>query len=140
MPTPLTPKVAGTAGAQAYFDWTDVSDDSGVSYTLQVAIDADFNTIVLEKEDLSASEYTLTEEEKLEPAEKEAPYYWRVKTVDGAFNDSGWTHPGLFYVGFSWSSLPVWSWYAFGVVGAMVLVALGYWLWKKRARGKIRAV
>lgn len=139
-PTPLTPKVAGTAGAQAYFDWSDVSDDSGVSYTLQLAVDADFNAIVLEKEGLSTSEYTLTEEEKLEPAEKEAPYYWRVKTVDGAFNDSGWTHPGLFYVGFSWAASSNWVWYILGGMGVVLLGVLGFWLQRRRVRAKIRTL
>lgn len=139
-PTPLTPKVAGTAGAQAYFDWSDVSDDSGVSYTLQLAVDADFNAIVLEKEGLPTSEYTLTEEEKLEPADKEAPYYWRVKTVDGAFNDSGWTHPRLFYVGFSWAALSDWAWYILGGIGVVLLGMLGFWIQRRRVRAKIRTL
>jgi len=139
-PTPLTPKVAGTAGAQAYFDWSDVSDDSGVSYTLQLAVDADFNAIVLEKEGLPTSEYTLTEEEKLEPAEKEAPYYWRVKTVDGAFNDSRWTHPRLFYVGFSWAALSDWAWYILGGIGVVLLGVLGLWIQRRRVRAKIRTL
>lgn len=139
-PTPLTPKVAGTAGAQAYFDWSDVSDDSGVSYTLQLAVDADFNAIVLEKEGLPTSEYTLTEEEKLEPADKEAPYYWRVKTVDGAFNDSRWTHPRLFYVGFSWAALSDWAWYILGGISVVLLGMLGFWLQRRRVRAKIRTL
>ena len=91
MPVPLLPKVASTAEAEAYFDWTDIEDPSGVTYTLQVALDADFTTIVLQREGLLDSEYTITEEEKLESTEKEPPYYWRVKAVDGASNESDWT-------------------------------------------------
>jgi hypothetical protein len=139
-PTPLTPEVAGTAGTRAYFDWSDVSDDSGISYSLQVAVDPDFNAILLNKAGLEASEYTLTEEEELASAQKDAPYYWRVKAVDGALNESGWTYPRLFYIGFSWSSLPAWAWYVLGVVAAAVLGMLGYWLWQKRARGKTGTV
>lgn len=135
-PTPLTPKVAGTAGTRAYFDWSDTSDDSGISYTLQVALDPDFNYILLNKQKLEDSEYKLTEEEELETTQKDTPYYWRVKTVDGAFNDSDWTYPQLFYVGFSWSSLPAWAWYVFGIAAAVVLGALGYWLWGKKVRDK----
>jgi hypothetical protein len=137
-PTPLTPEVAGTTAARAYFDWSDVSDDSGISYTLQVAVDPDFNAILLNKVGLEASEYTLSEEEELASAQKDAPYYWRVKAVDGALNESEWTYPRLFYVGFSLSSLPLWAWYVLGIVAAAVLAIVGYWLWKKRARGKIR--
>ncbi len=135
-PTPLTPEVAGTTGARAYFDWIDVSDDSGISYTLQIAVDPDFNAILLNKEGLDSSTYTLTEEEKLESAQEDAPYYWRVKAVDGALNESGWTHPQLFYIGFSWSSLPVWALYVLGILVVVVLSTLGYRRWTKRARVK----
>jgi len=133
-PVPLRPKVGDTAAAEAFFDWEDVTDDSGVSYTLQVASDADFTTIVLEKEGLSSSEYTLTEEEKLESTEKEVPYYWRVKAVDGAFNESDWTYTISFHIGVSWASLPNWAWYIFGALGALVLGILGFWMWRRRAK------
>jgi hypothetical protein len=134
-PVPLRPEVADTAAAEAYFDWEDVTDPSGVSYTLQVASDADFTTIVLEREDLFSSEYTVAEEEKLEPTEKEAPYYWRVKAVDGAFNESEWTYPISFYVGVSWTSMPDWAWYIFAALGVLLLSILGFWL-RKRRRAK----
>jgi len=128
MPVPLLPKAASTAEAEAYFDWKDVTDPSGVSYTLQVASDADFTTIVLEKEGLPRSEYTVTKEEKLESTEKEVPYYWRVKAVDGASNESEWAPSGLFYVGFSWTSIPDWVWYTFYGLGGLLLVILGFWV------------
>ncbi len=139
-PIPLLPEVAATTGARAHFDWTDVSDDSGISYTLQVAVDTNFNAILLNRAGLETSEYTLTEEEKLASSQEDAPYYWRVKAVDGALNDSGWTYPRLFYIGFSWSALPVWAWYVLGIIVAAVLGILGYWLWTKRARGKARTI
>jgi hypothetical protein len=129
VPVPLLPEVAGTAEAEAYFDWEDVTDPSGVSYILQVASDADFTTIVLEKEGLSHSEYTVTEEERLEPTEKEA-YFWRVKAVDSASNESEWALPRLFYVGFSWTSMPDWIWYTFYGLGVLLLVFLGFWVRK----------
>jgi len=122
MPVPLLPKVAGMAEAEAYFDWEDVDDLSGVTYTLQVASDADFTTIVLENKGLIYSEYTITKEEKLEPTEKKTPYYWRVKAVDGASNESGWTPPWLFYVGFSWT---LYIWIGLGV---LLLTILGFWV------------
>ena len=134
MPVPLLPKVTSTAEAEAYFDWKDVTDPSGVSYTLQVASDADFTTIVLEKEGLSRSEYTVAEEEKLESTEKEAPYYWRVKAVDGTSNESEWTYPRLFYVGFSWASMPDWVWYTFYGLGVLLLGILGFWVRRKIAK------
>ena len=103
-----------------------------VAYTLQLATSEDFTpaSMVWVKEGLIASEYTVTEEEKLPSRSKEEPYYWRVKAVDGAANESGWSGAGQFYLGFS---LPDWTihlWWGLGVLGA----ALGcYWLGKRRA-------
>jgi len=135
-PTPLSPEIAGTTGKRAHFDWLDVSDDSGISYTLQVAVDSDFHAVLLNIAGLESSEYTLTEEEELESGQEEASYYWRVKAVDGALNESNWTYPRLFYVGFSLASLPVWALYVLGIVAATVLTMIGYWVWKNRFKGK----
>jgi len=129
VPVLLLPKVADTAEAKAYFDWEDVTDPSGVSYTLQVASDANFTNIVLEREGLPASGYTLSKEEKLESTGKEA-YYWRIKAVDGARNESEWSSPGLFYVGFSWTTMPNWVWYILYGLGALLLGVLGFWVRK----------
>ncbi len=139
-PTPLKPNIAGTTEARAYFDWSDVTDDSGITYTLQVAVDSDFNAILFNKEGLEASEYTLTEGEELASIQQDTPYYWRVKAVDSALNESGWSHPRLFYVGFSLSAMPVWAFYIIGIIAAAVLFMVGYWLWKQKTRGKSRTV
>jgi hypothetical protein len=139
-PIPLTPTIASTTKPKAYFDWSDVSDDSGISYTLQIALDSDFNVIVLNKTGLETSEYTLTAEEELEPAQKDTPHYWRVKAVDGALNESGWTYPRLFYVGASFTALPVWALYFLGVAAAVLLGILGFWLWRRRFRSQDRTM
>lgn len=139
-PTLLSPEVAGTTGARAHFDWLEVSDDSGISYTLQVAIDPDFNVVLLDKTGLEDSEYTLNQEERLEPVQEDDTFYWRVKAVDGALNESGWANPRLFYLGFSWSALPTWAWYALGIVAVTALAIVGYWLWKKLAKGKGKTI
>jgi len=133
VPVPLEPKVAGTAEVEVYLDWEDVTDPSGVSYSLQVAADAYFTDVVLEKEGLPRSEYTIAGEEKLDSTEKVA-YYWRVRAVDGAFNEGEWSMPALFYVGFFPMALPVWVWYILGVLGALLLAALGLWLRKRFAK------
>ncbi len=139
-PTLLSPEVAGNTGARAHFDWLEVSDDSGISYTLQVGVDSDFNVVLLNKTGLEDSEYTLSQEERLEPVQEDTPFYWRVKAVDGALNESGWANPRLFYIGFSWSSLPTWAWYSLGIVAVTVLAIVGYWLWKKVTKGKARTI
>lgn len=132
VPVLLSPKVASTAEVETYFDWEDVTDPSGVSYTLQVASDANFTTLVLEKEGLQHSEYTVAKGEELESTGKKA-YYWRVKAVDGASNESEWAPPGLFYVGFSPTSMPGWVWYIFYGLGVLLLVIVGFWVrrWRR---------
>ncbi len=60
---------------------------------------------MLEKEELTSSEYNITGVEKIQPTIKEAPYHWRVQAIDGAFNKSEWTPPGL-YIENDYDDLP----------------------------------
>lgn len=115
------------------FDWEDVEDVSGVTYTFQIASDKDFTSIVLEKEGLTDSEYTLPEETNLKSAKKDAPYYWRVKAIDGAFNESEWTTSRSFYSGFQWPELKGWLLYLLIGVGAVLIGLLGFWIGRRTA-------
>jgi hypothetical protein len=132
MPRLLLPEIGSTSPAEAYFDWEDVTDPSGVSYTLQVATDANFANIVLEGEGLPRSEYAMGEGEKLASTKADAPYYWRVRAVDGASNEGDWSPSGLFYVGFPW--LSDWVWYVFGILGVLLL-AIVVFRWRGRRSG-----
>jgi archaellum component FlaG (FlaF/FlaG flagellin family) len=127
VPQPKLPLDGTKAESKAYFDWEDVTDPSGVTYTLQIATDEGFTegSIVLEKTDIADSEYTLTKEEKLKSTKKEAPYYWRIRAVDGAENASGWTSPGSFYIGFTFE-LTGWILYTLMGVAGILLLAIGY--------------
>lgn len=71
------------------FDWTDVSDPSGVFYNLQLNTTTDFSTPVLDISKLTESEYMLLESESLPPGK----YYWRIQAVDRAGNNSKWVGP-----------------------------------------------
>ncbi len=71
------------------FDWTDVTDPSGVYYNLQIANKPDFTTVMYDITKLPTSEYTLTEAESLAPGE----YYWRVRAMDKAGNIGTWVGP-----------------------------------------------
>jgi hypothetical protein len=135
-PQPLLPETGTRAPALAEFSWGAVTDDSPpVTYTLQVATNDNFTagSIVLNEEGLTNLTYTITEEDRLEPRSQEEPYYWRVKAVDAASNESPWSTPGSFDVGGFGISLPSWQihlWWGLGVVGA---IFLGYWIGKRRA-------
>lgn len=98
-PNLLLPADTSETRAEAYLDWQDVTDPSlPVTYSLQVASDLNFSSLVLDKKILTESEYTLSEEERLAAVQKYAPYYWRVKAIDSANNESEWSTPWSFYV------------------------------------------
>ena len=98
VPASLLPRGTSEVKAETHFDWEDVDDPSlPITYRFQVALDINFSSVVLEKK-LTASEYTLTKEERLATVKKGSPYYWRVKAIDGAANESEWSDPESFYV------------------------------------------
>jgi hypothetical protein len=138
IPKPLLPLMGDKAKSKAYFDWEDVDDDSlPVTYTLQIASDADFKTMLVEKTGLTASEYTLIEAEKLKSTKKEAPYYWRIRAIDAASNASDWSGAGTFYVGFIFSFPELKGWVLYGMIGGGVLLFffLGFWAGRKSKGG-----
>jgi hypothetical protein len=102
------------------FEWGAVSDPSGVSYSLQISSQSDFTTTLLNKENLSEAKYTLTDEEALSRGE----YYWRVKAIDGASNDSGWTESIEFKAGL----MPLWAFILIVIVGIAFLIRLFFFV------------
>ena len=97
-------------------EWSEVSDESGVLYSLQVATSADFSTqsLLVSTTDLTETSYTPTE-----PLPN-GRYYWRVKAIDGAENESGWSAAYSFRVGL----MPRWAFIAIGVVILVFFIAL----------------
>ena len=129
----LLPEDDEKAEAEVYFDWEDVTSLSlPVTYQIQVASGADFAELVMEKEGLAESEYTVMKDEKLAAVKKDAPYYWRVRAVDGAGNKSEWSAPDSFYVGF-YMALPNWALYILIAFGAIIVGFLAFWLGRRTA-------
>jgi len=131
IPQPLKPEMDIKPERPIAFDWQDVTDPSGVTYTLQVAKDKNFTDIVLEEE-RTESEYTMTEteDEALESTKKDAPYWWRVKAADGAGNESGWTGAGSFHVGFAFA-MPDWVIYLLIGLGGILLFFVGFFVGRR---------
>jgi len=139
------PLAGSKAESPTYFDWNSVSDDSPpVTYTLQVSTSEDFTSVsmVLEKAKRTSSEYTVNELEELEPRSEDEPYYWRVKAVDGASNESAWSGVKTFYVGSAAGTvnlfgftLSVWAiiWWC---VGCLVAGLVGYSVGRGRKRSE----
>jgi hypothetical protein len=98
------------------FEWSPVSDDSGVHYRLQIATSDDFvgPSLVASVTGLTETSYTLNATEAL----PQGTYYWIVQAVDGAQNESPWTPPRPFRVGL----LPLW---AFILIIVAVVVSIG---------------
>jgi hypothetical protein len=130
-PAPLSPADGSRTGATVSFDWTDVSDPSGVTYTLEAAQDSGFTHLVVYKQGLAASAYKLNSLEQLAAStgKPPAPYYWRVSAMDGAQNMSDWSVIDTFYV--SGFQLRGWLLAVTLVIGGALLLAVGVFIGMK---------
>ncbi len=100
VPQLFYPKDGETVGligsSQVDFEWTRVSDPSGVYYSLEVSSQPNFPTTLVRIKDLTDPQYDLSEIEALPYGQ----YYWRVRAIDGATNASAWTSPFLVKVSY----------------------------------------
>ena len=96
------------------FEWDEVFDLSGVYYSIKVATSPDFeaDSIVASATGLTGTSYT--PEEPL----PNGTYYWTVRAVDGAENESQWSDPQRLRVG----RLPMWG---FIVIFSFIGLLLG---------------
>jgi len=130
--TPLSGSRIGLLGKQSpTLTWSVVDDPSGVTYGLQISATPDFSQILISKSGLVAQgsaiivsssgpemSYTLSATEAL----PFGTYYWRVKAIDGAMNDSGWSASSTFKSGL----LPTWALIVIIVLAAVLIGALIY--------------
>jgi hypothetical protein len=104
----------GVFGAQLItFTWTEVSDPSGVTYIMEIDDNLSFFPLEpgMRKTGLTKPTCTM----RLAPG----TYYWRVKSVDGAGNESDWAlSPYPFQVGF----FSTWYLVIGGIIFAIVFV------------------
>jgi len=124
-PELISPPDGGRVGfigtVRPTFEWSEVSDDSGVYYSLQIATSENITTTgefigdpIFSVEGLVGTNYTLNATEAL----PYGTYYWIVQAVDGAENESGWTAAHSFRAGL----LPLW---AFIVMIVFIVVLIG---------------
>ncbi|MBM3142307.1 MAG: hypothetical protein FJ005_04570 [Chloroflexi bacterium] len=88
-PGPITPMGHrfGLVGTQTVsFKWSGANDPSGITYTLEVADNYDFipTGLIIKRTGLTDTNCALD----IAPG----TYYWRVKAVDGAGNESEWSY------------------------------------------------
>ena len=137
-PVPVLPQVIVVEEHGLSFDWEDVTDPSGVTYHFQIGSDADFTSILLDRPELTESEYAFVDREALELTASYKPYYWRVRAIDCASNEGRWTYAVPFFFSAdqktipSESPLPGWiKWVLFGI-GGLLLGIFGFWLFMRR--------
>lgn len=129
IPSLLMPANGARVGAIPEFQWQEVTDLSGVTYLLQISRDPNFSTLVLQKTELTTPGYQITGAEKLESVSKKEPYYWRVRAIDGALNESAFVVSQTFSVGFI---MPGWALYT--IFGACVVIAFLFGLLLRRRK------
>jgi hypothetical protein len=122
-PQLISPADGGRVGLKGRvtptFEWSEVPDDSGVNYNLEIATSAnvtasgEFVDPIISVSGLVGTSYTVTE------ALPHGTYYWIVQAVDGAQNVGSWTAVRSFRVGF----LPLWAFIVI-VVAIVVLLAI----------------
>jgi hypothetical protein len=112
------------------FEWSAVSDESGVHYSLQIATSTnvtatgEFADPIVSIPDIAGTTYTLEKKDAL-PC---GTYYWIVQAVDGAGNAGNWSAAYSFRAGL----LPLWAFIA-AIVAIVVLIgALIRFLVKRR--------
>ena len=136
-PVPLSPgdaaRISILGNITPTFSWSNVADPSGVTYSLQVDTYSDFSQILLDKTDIPTSHYTLTATEAL----PRGHYYWRVKAINGASNESSWSQVRLLKAGL----MPLWALLLIILAGIAVVGGGAYFGWRRlKARRREREV
>ena len=119
IPIPSAPKDGATIGfmgdTKVTFKWSSVTDPSGVSYELEVSDDSGFTRKLISRTKLTSTSYTTSEAEALTNGE----YYWHVRAIDGAGNESDWSPTLTVKTGVITLSTIIWI-----VIGLLVLIVI----------------
>jgi hypothetical protein len=135
IPPPLKPALGAKLKTPMNFDWSDVTDESlPVTYRLQISGDKTFDatSVLVDKSGIDSSSYTLTETEAQKLVLTDTPYYWRVKAIDAASNESEWTGASLFYAKGAFK-FPTWGIYISIIGGALFFFLIGMWIGRRTA-------
>jgi hypothetical protein len=111
------------------FEWSEISDVSGVRYNLHIAgsanaTSAGFANPIVSITDIAGTNYTLNATEAL----GYGTYYWVVQAVDGAENEGDWTTARSFRAGV----MPLWAFIVAIVAVAAGIGAAVYFFWIRR--------
>jgi hypothetical protein len=131
VPTTTLPADGARLTKDAHFEWSPVSDPSGVSYTFEVADDSKFTNVIMSQSNIASSFIDITEDSKMLPG-KEKPYFWRVKAVDKASNESAWSLVSSFYKGHTFltliTNMPEWVKWVLVLLGLALFGFMFFWI------------
>ena len=135
-PALLSPESGSSGGLLGGFrptsKWGPAEDPSGVTYDLQIATDPEFTQVILEKRGLETNFYALTKQEAL----PRGNYYWRVRALDGASNESPWSEAFEVQSGI----LPSWLIPLVAVLAVIIVGGSGLGIFYYRRQQRRRAV
>ncbi len=130
-PAPTLPTDGSRITKDAHFEWQIVTDPSGVSYTIEIAGDPKFTNIIMSQANLMTNYIDVTDDSKMLPG-RDAPYYWHVKAVDRASNESAWSPVSSFYKGHTFitvlTNMPDWVKYVLISLGLVLFGFLFFWI------------
>ncbi len=130
-PATTLPAEGSRVTKDAHFEWQVVSDPSGVAYTIEVAGDPKFTNVIMSQANLLTNYIDVTDDSKLLPG-RDAPYYWRVKAVDRASNESAWSPVSSFYKGHTFitilTNMPDWVKYVLICLGLVLFGFMFFWI------------
>lgn len=130
-PTTQLPADGDRATKDIHFEWSTVNDPSGVTYTFEVADDAQFSNVIMSQANVTANYIDITEDSKMLPG-REKPYYWRVKAVDRASNEGMWSMVSSFYKGHTImtiiNNMPDWVKWVLVALGLVLFGFMFFWI------------
>lgn len=106
-PTLLAPEIDYVSSGPLRFSWEPISDQSGITYELQVSADPGFGfaygkldgqPILLDKDHLGSSEYAMTETETVNLLKSASVFYWRVRAMDAIGVRGDWSGVSTFSI------------------------------------------
>jgi hypothetical protein len=131
VPSAVLPADGERMTKDIHFEWGAVSDPSGVAYTFEIADDPKFVNVIMSQANVVTNYIDITEDSKMLPG-KEKPYYWRVKAVDRASNESPFSSVSSFYKGHTFltilTNMPDWVKWVLAILGLVLFGFMFFWI------------
>jgi hypothetical protein len=124
-PTLILPASNAKSELPVHFSWESTTSLSPpLTYQLQIAANPDFASLILNKTELTSSDYIVSEDSNLN-LKNDTTYYWRVKATDKSLNSSDWSATGSFNF-IAPSGFPVWAICVLAIFGGLIALLVAF--------------